>query len=399
MAKDLSIKFLNLKCENPFFLSSSVVGSNYEMVANAFERGWGGVVFKSVATWIPDEPSPRFDVIHKSTRNFIGLKNLEMNSDYELKTNFEFMQRLKEDYPNKIVASSIMGGADGEWEQLAKLSEEAKLDFIECNFSCPQTIVSTMGSDVGEDPELVKHYCQVVRQATKLPFLAKLTPNVGHMEPAGIAAIEGGADGLATINTIKSLIGFDPENLAPRPVVDGKSCVSGYSGKAVKPIALRFIHDLSTCKELEGVPISGMGGIDTWKDALDFILLGCANVQVTTAVMQYGYQIIYDLISGLQLYMEDHHIDRLEELVGAGLSNVLPVDAVDRKSRVPVYVNREKCIGCGRCYMSCMDGGHQAIGWDKVKRAPSIIPEKCVGCHLCKLVCPVNAISLGERHF
>lgn len=397
MAKDLSIDFLGISCENPFFLSSSVVGSNYEMVARAFEAGWGGVVFKSVATWVPEEPSPRFDVTRKENTNFIGLKNLEMNSDYDLKTNMEFMAKLKQDYPEKIVASSIMGESDEDWALLAKMSEEAGVDFIECNFSCPQMILSTMGSDVGENPELVKRFCKVVAESTSLPFLAKLTPNVGHMEPAGIAAIEGGATGLATINTIKSLTGFDPDNLGPKPVVNGKSCVSGYSGKAVKPIALRFIHDLAVCKELKGVPISGMGGIETWRDALDFILLGCGNVQVTTAVMQYGYQIIYDMISGLSIYMEERGVDKLQDLVGKGLSQVIPADSLDRKTRVPLTINRDKCIGCGRCYTSCMDGGHQAIEWDAVHRIPEILSEKCVGCHLCKLVCPAAALEAGAR--
>lgn len=397
LKKDLSIDFLGISCENPFFLSSSVVGSNYEMVARAFEEGWGGVVFKTVATWVPDETSPRFDVTRKETTNFVGLKNLEMNSDYDLKTNMEFMAKLKEKYPEKIVASSIMGEKDEDWALLAKLSEEAGVDFIECNFSCPQMILSTMGSDVGENPELVERFCQVVRQSTKLPFLAKLTPNVGHMEPAAIAAKAGGADGLATINTIKSLTGFDYDNLAPKPVVDGKSCVSGYSGKAVKPIALRFIHDLATCQEIAGMPISGMGGIETWKDALDFILLGCANIQVTTAVMQYGYSIIQDMISGLSHYMEEHNIATVRQLVGSGLKQVVKAEQLDRKSRVMLSIDEKRCIGCGRCYVSCMDGGHQAIAWNRAKRKPSILEDKCVGCHLCKLVCPADAFRMQER--
>lgn len=395
--KDLSIDFLGIRCENPFFLSSSVVGSNYEMVARAFEAGWGGVVFKSVATWVPEETSPRFDVTRKESTNFVGLKNLEMNSDYDLKTNMEFMARLKQDYPHKIVASSIMGESDEDWAYLAKLSEEAGVDFIECNFSCPQMILSTMGSDVGENPELVKHFCEVVSKATNLPFLAKLTPNVGHMEPAGIAAKEGGATGLATINTIKSLTGFDYNNLAPKPIVSGKSCVSGYSGKAVKPIALRFIHDLAVCEELKGIPISGMGGIETWKDALDFILLGCGNVQITTAIMQYGYQIIYDLISGLSLYMEENNVKHLQDLVGAGLKNVVDANDLDRKSIVRLSIDDSRCIGCGRCYLSCRDGGHQAIQWERIKRKPEIIQDKCVGCHLCKLVCPTDAFKMKQR--
>lgn len=395
--KDLSIDFLGIKCENPFFLSSSVVGSNYEMVSRAFEAGWAGVVFKSVATWVPEETSPRFDITEKEGVPFLGFKNLEMNSDYDLDTNMEFMSRLKKDYPTKIVVSSIMGETDEDWRLLAKKSEEAGVDMIELNFSCPQMILSTMGSAVGENPELVERFCRVVRETVSIPILAKLTPNVTYMEPAAIAAKRGGADGIATINTIKSLIGFEADSKAPKPIVSGKSCVSGYSGKAVKPIALRFIHDVAVCPELDHMPMSGMGGIETWRDALDFILLGCGNVQVTTAVMQYGYRIVADLISGLELYMEQHNIDAVSDLVGAGLENVVDADQLDRKSIVPVRVNTERCIGCGRCYVSCMDGGHQAISWNQVKRQPTIDNQACVGCHLCKLVCPVHAIEMAER--
>ncbi len=393
MSDRLNIDFLGIKCENPFFLSSSIVGSNYDMVARAFEEGWGGVVFKSVATWTPDETSPRFDVLEGASNKFVGLKNLETNSTYSLDTNMEFMARLKEKFPNKIVASSIMGGSDEDWQILARKSEEAGVDFIECNFSCPQMVVSNMGNAVGENPELVKHYCEVVRNNTKLPFLAKLTPNVTHMEPAGIAAMEGKADGLATINTIKSLTGFDYDSVSPLPDVAGRSCVSGYSGKAVKPIALRFIHDLATCSDLKNMQLSGMGGIYTWKDALDFIMLGCRNVQVTTSVMEFGYQIIHDLISGMDLYLQQNNIDNISQLVGKGLEKIVPAESLDRNTLLKVNIDDSRCIGCGRCYLACNDAGHQAIDWNKAKRKPTINNEKCVGCHLCRTVCPAKAIN------
>lgn len=397
MNRDLSIDFLGLKCENPFFLSSSVVGSNYEMVSRAFEAGWGGVVFKSVATWVPEETSPRFGITEQEGTPFWGFKNLEMNSDYDLENNMTFMSRLKKDYPHKIVVASIMGETEEDWKLLAKMAEEAGADMIECNFSCPQMILNTMGSAVGENPLLVETFCKAVKGATNLPFLAKMTPNTGYMEPAAIAAVNGGANGIAAINTIKCLIGFEQDTMSPKPAVSGESCVSGYSGKAVKPIALRFIHDLAKCEALKNIPISGMGGIETWKDALDFILLGCVNVQVTTGVMQYGYRIIADLLSGLSLYLEQHNVDKLEDLVGKGLTNVVPADSLDRKTIVPVRIKEEKCIGCGRCYISCSDGGHQAIGWERAVRKPEIIAERCVGCHLCKLVCPAGAIEALER--
>ena len=362
--KDLSIEFCGVKCENPFFLSSSVVGSNFEMCAKALEMGWAGVVFKTIGFYIPQEGSPRFDVIGKEGTPFIGFKNLEQISDHPLELNLKWMREINEKYPNKVLVASIMGESEEEWTELARLATQAGSDIIECNFSCPQMAKGAMGSDVGQNPELVKKYCEATRKGTHLPILAKMTPNLGNMEIPAIASIKGGADGIAAINTIKSITRIDLNNLAPYPLINGKSSVSGYSGKAIKPIALRFINDLSKCKELKGIPISGMGGIETWEDAVEFLLLGASNIQITTAVMQYGYRIINDLVSGLSCYMEEHGFNSVSELVGLALGNVVSADNLDRSYIVYPKINKTDCVGCGRCYISCYDGGHQAIKWD-----------------------------------
>jgi dihydropyrimidine dehydrogenase (NAD+) subunit PreA len=243
---------------------------------------------------------------------------------------------------------------------------------------------------VGQDPNLVERYTRLAKAGTKLPVLAKMTPNISHIEIPAIAAVKGGADGLAAINTIKSITTSESAS------VDGKNTVSGYSGKAVKPIALRYIYDMAACSDLKGVPISGMGGIETWQDALDFLALGCSNLQVTTAVMQYGYRIIDDLISGLKRYMSEKGIENVSGLFGSGLDKFTATDKLNRESIVYPVIDREKCVGCGRCYLSCADGGHQAIefGGD---RKPKVKGSKCVGCHLCKLVCPVGAITSSKR--
>ncbi len=394
---DLSVDFCGIRCENPFFLSSSVVASNYDMCARALEMGWAGVVFKTIGVLRPKEVSPRFDTIGKDGTPFVGFRNLEQIAEHPLEENLKFMERLKKDFPNKVIVSSIMGQNDDEWTYLAKASEEIGADIIECNFSCPHMSGDGLGSDVGQNPELVRRYTEMARKGTKRPVLAKMTPNTGNMEPAAIAAVEGGADGLAAINTIKSITALDLPQLCPTPSVGGKSSVSGYSGKAVKPIALRFINDMAQSKRLSGVPISGMGGIETWRDALEFILLGCSNIQVTTAVMQYGYRIIDDLIDGLSIYMTENGIGSVSEMVGKALSNIVPADKLDRDSIVYPVFDREKCVGCGRCYISCMDGGHQAIKWDKAERKVSLLGKECVGCHLCVHVCPTGAISAGRR--
>ena len=232
--------------------------------------GWAGVVFKTIGLFIPQEVSPRFDAIGKEDTPFVGFRNLEQISDHDPEENFETLRRLKEAFPEKVIVSSIMGRNEAEWTELARRSEQAGADIIECNFSCPQMCGNGLGSDVGQDLELVRAYTAAVRKGTRLPILAKMTPNLAHMELPAIAAVEAGADGLAAINTVKSITGVDLDSMASLPQVDGRSAVSGYSGKAVKPIALRFIYDMASCDRLKGVPISGMGGIETWQDAAEF---------------------------------------------------------------------------------------------------------------------------------
>ena len=388
--RNLSIEFCGVKCENPFFLSSSPVGSNYEMCKKALETGWGGIVYKTVGYWIPNECSPRFDATRKEGTVFVGFKNMEMISDKPTEKNLEMMTQLKKDFPGKVLVASIMGENDEEWDALAKAVTKTGADMIECNFSCPQMTLSSMGSDVGTNMELVEKYSKIVSGATHLPVLAKMTPNITSMELAARAAVKGGAAGIACINTIKSITEVDLNTLCPLPVVNGKSSISGYSGKAVKPIALRFLAQIAQDAELRGVPISGIGGIETWEDAVEFLLLGAGNLQVTTAVMQYGYRIVEDLISGLSYWMDEKGISNLGEIVGKALDNVVPAEQIERDFKVHPQFDDDLCLGCGRCYISCYDGGHQAINWDEEKRRPKLDEEKCVGCGLCGLICPVD---------
>lgn len=400
LRKDLSIEFLGVKCENPFFLSSSPVCSNYDMIAKAFDTGWAGVFYKTIGIFLPNECSPRFDIARKEGTPWIGFKNMEQISDKPLETNLEYLRRLKKDYPTKVLGVSIMGSTEEEWRILAKKVTEAGADILELNFSCPQMTSHAMGSDVGQNPELVYKYTKAVKESTHLPVIAKMTPNVGNMYVPAKAAIDAGADAISAINTVKSITNIDLDNMTAMPVVDGKSSVSGYSGAAVKPIALRFIHELKTHPDCKHIPISGIGGIETWQDALEFILLGSTNLQVTTSVMQYGYRIVEDMKSGLAYYMEEKGVDKLEDLVGKALDQIIPAEDLDRDFMIIPDINEETCVGCGRCYISCYDAGHQAIEWQDKERLPKIDDEKCVGCHLCLNVCPVlNCITPGEVKF
>ena len=394
--KDLSVEFLGVHFENPFCLSSSPVGNCYEMCAKAYDEGWAGVVFKTIGPgdFLIDEVSPRFDALTKEGTPFVGFKNMEQIAEHPLEQNLEDLRKLKAAYPNKVLIASIMGPTEKDWEELARLVTEAGADMIEMNLSCPQMTTHAMGSDVGTNAELCKSFCAAVKRGSKLPMMAKMTPNITDMVPVAKACLEGGADGIAAINTIKSVCNVDLNRKIGMPIVNGKSAVSGYSGKAVKPVALRFVQQLRT--GIPGVEISGIGGIETWEDAAEFLLLGSTTLQVTTSIMQYGYRIVEDMKNGLEHYMEEQGVDSLMDLIGIANGNIIPAEELDRDYVVYPEFDTEKCIGCGRCYVSCYDGAHQAISWDEENRKPSCDHNKCVGCHLCALVCPVKAIGKGE---
>lgn len=396
--KDLSIDFLGVHFENPFCLSSSPVGNCYDMCKKAYDTGWGGVVFKTIGPehFVVDEVSPRFTALTKEATPFVGFKNMEQIAEHSLEENLADLRRLKEEYPTKVLIASIMGTNEEDWEELARLVTEAGADMIEMNLSCPQMTSHAMGSDVGTNPELCKKYCAAVKRGSSLPMMAKMTPNVTDMTVVAKASLEGGADGIATINTIKSVTNIDLDRKVGMPIINGKSAISGYSGKAVKPIALRFLQQLRTSEGLENLPISGIGGIETWEDAAEFILMGASTLQVTTAIMQYGYRVVEDMKNGLMHYMEEQGVEHLSELVGLANKNIIPAEELDRDYIVYPKVDEDKCIGCGRCYISCYDGAHQAMVWNSETRKPSCDHDKCVGCHLCALVCPVHAISKGE---
>ena len=397
--KDLSITFLGVKFPNPFCLSSSPVGNDYDMCAKAYDVGWGGVVFKTIGpkSYVINEVSPRFDTLSKEGEPFVGFKNMEQIAEHSLEENLADLARLKKDYPNNVLIASIMGNDEESWEDLARKVTEAGADMIEMNLSCPQMTSHAMGSDVGANPELCRKYCQAVKRGSKLPMMAKMTPNITDMVEVAKACLEGGADGIAAINTIKSICNVDLNKKIGMPIVNGKSSISGYSGKAVKPVALRFIQQLRT--GIPGVQISGIGGCETWEDAAEFILVGARTIQVTTGIMQYGYRIVEDMCNGLMHYMEEQKVDHLEDLVGLANQNIIPAEELDRDYIVYPEIDNDKCVGCGRCYISCYDGAHQAMEWDEEKRRPHCNHDKCVGCLLCAHVCPVGAISQGEIVF
>jgi dihydropyrimidine dehydrogenase (NAD+) subunit PreA len=388
---NLNINFCGVEFENPFCLSSSPVGNHAEMCARAFDAGWGGIVYKTLGlekSFKIVMPSPRLSVYNYMDKRFVGLQNAEQITDRPIAENIKDIAWLKKNYPKKILISSIMGYTDEDWAELAKMSEDAGADMLELNFSCPQMARKDAGHRVGQDFHAVAGFTEVVKKACKLPVIAKMTPNITDMIPVALAAKEGGADAISAINTIKAITDIDIENFTPLPNIYGHSAATGFSGPSVKPVALRFVSDLYNSKPL-GLPISGIGGIETWKDALHFLLLGATNLQVTTGILRYGYRIVEDMIEGLTDFMIGHNISSLDEIIGKAAEKIIDPSDFNTRYQVVSIIDQEKCIGCGQCYISCHDGANQAIVFDAEKRKAGVDEERCVGCLLCKHVCPV----------
>lgn len=396
---DLSIEFCGVKCENPFFLSSSPVSNHAEMCARAFDAGWGGIVYKTLnleSSFKIVMPSPRLNAYHYNDKRFIGLQNAEQISDRNIDDNIADIKYLKKNYPSKVLISSIMGFNDADWSILAKMSEEAGADMLELNFSCPQMARKDAGHRIGQNYDAVAHFTEVVKKSVKIPVLAKMTPNITDMLPVALSAKNGGADAIAAINTVRAITDIDINTFTPLPNIHNFSGITGFSGAAVKPIGMRFVSELYNSKKLN-LPISAIGGIETWVDALHYILLGGRTLQVTTAIMRYGYRIVEDLIEGLSDFMLDRNIRSIEEIIGKAAGKLIDPSEFTTKYQVVSQINKDKCIGCGQCYISCQDGANQAIKFDTKLRKAEVDETRCVGCLLCKHVCPVwDCISHKE---
>jgi len=390
---DLSIDFCGIRFNNPFLLSSSPVSNSAEMVERAYEAGWGGVVFKTLnSDRIPIiHPSPRMNSYHYGHKKLVGLQNVEQISDRPLKDNLLDFLYLKKKYPDRILISSIMGFSNAEWEYLAKVSEDNGADMLELNFSCPHMCVEGSGHHVGKAFDLIEKFTTTVKKAVSIPVLAKMTPNITEMTEPALFAKRGGADGIAAINTVSGISEVGLSDLVPKPNVFGIGAISGTSGPAIKPIGLRFIAEMAQCRELN-LPLSGIGGIETWIDALEYILLGAGTIQVTTGIIHYGYRIVEDMIEGLSDFMTAKGITSVSELVGKATANLKTTDHFELDRQGITQYNLDACIGCGQCVIVCNDAAGQALEWDEKARRPHLIEEKCLSCMICSFICPVNGL-------
>ncbi len=395
---NLEINFCGVTSPNPFWLASAPPSNSGYQVMKAFDAGWGGAVWKTMGIPTVNVSSRYGGVNHKGSR-MVGLNNIELISDRKLIDNLKEIEQVKKYYPKHTIVGSIMVQSREEWHQIVKDVQNAGADILELNFGCPHGMCERgMGSAVGQDPEILELLTSWVKEVSKVPVIVKLTPNITDITETARAAKRGGADAISLINTVQSIVGVDIDRFIPYPIVDGHSTNGGYCGPAVKPIALNMVKNCALDPEV-GIPISGIGGIENWRDVVEFLLLGSTSIQVATAVMHYGFGIVREMKAGLEDYMIKHNFNSIHDFIGKALPNVKNWEGLNLHYQVKATIDADKCIGCQLCYAACEDGAHQAIKLsdDKNDRTPQIVEENCVGCNLCSLVCPVENCIVMKR--
>ncbi len=390
---DLRVDFAGITSPNPFWLASGPPTNTYDQVSRAFDQGWGGAVWKTVGEPIINVFS-RYGSVDLGPTRMMGFNNIELITDRPVEDNLREIAAVKKKHPKNAVIVSLMVESQREaWHEMVRRAQDTGADGLELNFGCPHGMSERgMGSAVGQVPEYTCRIVEWVKEKAKVPVIVKLTPNVTDIAFIARAAVKGGADALSLINTINSIVGVDLETFAPLPSVRGKSSHGGYCGPAVKPIALHLVSAVAGDPDAR-VPLSGIGGIATWRDAAEFIALGAGTVQVCTAVMHHGFRIVEDLCDGLSNWMDDRGLATLADFRGKALPNVVKWEDLDLNYHTVARIDAAKCIACELCYVACEDGAHQAIRKRPRKAGAipvEIIEEKCVGCNLCSDVCPVH---------
>lgn len=426
---DLSIEFCGIRSPNPFWLASAPPTNSGYQVRRAFDAGWGGAVWKTLAHEPIVNVSSRYGAIDYDGRKVAGLNNIELITDRTLAINLQEIREVKRDYPDHALIVSLMVESNRDsWHDIVKQTQDTGADGIELNFGCPHGMSERgMGAAVGQVPDYACMIVEWVKEVATIPVIVKLTPNVTDVRTVGRAAKNGGADALSLINTINSIAGVDLSTLSPKPAVRGDGSHGGYCGPAVKPIALNMVAEIARDPNIR-LPISGIGGIQAWQDAVEFMLLGSGSVQVCTAVMHYGFRIVEHLISGMRGWMLEKGYQNVSDFVGLSTPHIKDWGELDLNYKVVAEIDQDKCVHCGLCYIACEDGCHQSIKWEKIpvddyiktnghkadllrSGGITVVPgagedtvniftinqDTCVGCNMCSLVCPATGcISMRE---
>ena len=391
---DLSSHFIGIKSPNPFWLASAPPTDKEYNVVRALEAGWGGIVWKTVGEdpHIVNVYGPRYSALLGPDRRVIGFNNIELISDRPLMTNLDEMRRVKRDWPDRaIIASLMVPCEEAAWKRILPMVEDTGCDGIELNFGCPHGMSERgMGSSVGQVPEYIEMVARWCKTYSRLPVIVKLTPNITDIRYPARAAKKGGADAVSLINTINSIMGVNLETMTMLPSVGKTGSHGGYCGTAVKPIALNMVAEIARDAQTAGLPISGIGGINNWRDAAEFIMLGAGNVQVCTAAMVYGFKIVQDMCDGLSNFMDRQAYTRVDQMIGKALPSITGWSNLNMNHVEKAVINQDSCIQCGRCYAVCEDTSHQAISASQNGvRHFEIKEDECVGCNLCVSICPV----------
>ena len=400
---DLSTIFAGIKTPNPFWLASAPPTDKAYNVNRAFEAGWGGVVWKTLGEAGPpvvNVNGPRYGALLSNDRRVLGFNNIELITDRDLELNLREITEVKRLWPDRAMVVSLMVPCvESAWKAILPRVEDTGADAIELNFGCPHGMSERgMGAAVGQVPEYIEMVTAWCKQYSKLPVIVKLTPNITDVRLPARAAKRGGADAVSLINTINSIIGVDPDTLMMTPSTGGMGSHGGYCGPAVKPIALNMVAEIARDPATHGLPISGIGGVGNWRDALDFIALGAGTVQVCTAAMVFGFKIVQEMTSGLSDYMDSKGFKSLDDFRGRAVPKVTEWRNLNLNHVSKAVINQDSCISCGRCHIACEDTSHQAITkMQNGVRHFEVMEDECVGCNLCVLVCPVpDTISLRD---
>lgn len=398
---DLTSDFVGIKSPNPFWLASAPPTDKEYNVRRAFEAGWGGVVWKTLGEAGPpivNVNGPRYGVIYGADRRVLGINNIELITDRPLEVNLEEIARVKKDYPDRAIVTSIMVPCEERaWKEILPRVEDTGCDGIELNFGCPHGMSERgMGAAVGQVPEYIQMVAEWCKTNCDMPVIVKLTPNITDIRYPARAAKAGGADAVSLINTVSSITSVNLDTMSPEPSIDGKGSHGGFCGQAVKPIALNMVAEIARDAETADLPISGIGGVTTWRDAAEFLALGAGNVQVCTAAMVYGFGIIKEMTAGLSDWMDEKGYASVADVTGRAVPNVTDWQFLNLNYITKARIDQDACIKCGRCFAACEDTSHQAISMS-ADRTFEVIDEECVACNLCIDVCPVeDCITMQE---
>ncbi len=297
---DLGVDLCGLRLRNPTMLASGVLDETAATMVEVARAGAGAVVTKSVGRLSREgHANPCVVELDVGLLNAMGLPNpgIEYFSE-EVKA----VKRA-----GVTVIGSVIGGSEDELAAVAALMADAGADAVELNLSCPHA--KGLGTEIGSTPEDVERVCRVSKERVKVPLFAKLTPNTSSISNLAKAAERGGADAVVAINTLKGMA-ISPE--VRMPVLANR--FGGLSGPAIRPIGVRCVYEIHDAVE---IPVIGVGGISSGRDALEYIMAGATAVQVGTAVWTRGPEVFKSICDDISRFMDEYGYSKVDDMVGA----------------------------------------------------------------------------------